>query len=127
MIDRVNVICVPLDSTRDVFEDICVGEIAKSVRPFSIDGGAIIEKGEYIGILNGDVVVGGKDIVEVVLNLIKKGLTDSFELISIYWSDSIGANLAQEIRDAIKGKFEDIDVEIFEGNQPIYDLIVSME
>ena len=116
-----------LPTALDVFEDICVGEIAKSVRPFSIDGGAIIEKGEYIGILNGDVVVGGKDIVEVVLNLIKKGLTDSFELISIYWSDSIGANLAQEISDAIKGKFEDIDVENFEGNQPIYDLIVSME
>ena len=116
-----------LPTALDVLDDICVGEIAKSVRPFSVDGGANIEKGEYIGILNGNVVVGGKDIVGVVLNLIKKGLTDSFELISIYWSDSIGANLAQEISDAITSKFENIEVEMFEGNQPIYDLIMSME
>ena len=111
----------------DVIEDICVGEIARSVRPFKLDDGENIEKGEYLGILNGEVVVGGKDLIEVVLNLIKKGLTDSFELISIYWSDSVGSNLAIEISDVVTSRFENVDVEIFEGNQPIYDLIISME
>ena len=116
-----------LPSALDVIEDICVGEIAKSVRPFKIDGGAEIEKGEYLGVLNGEVVVGGKDLVRVALDLIRKGLTDSFELVSIYWSDSVGLNLAEEISNAIADNFENIDVEIFEGNQPIYDLIISME
>ncbi|MBK50599.1 MAG: hypothetical protein CL768_06215 [Chloroflexi bacterium] len=116
-----------LPSALDVIEDICVGEIAKSVRPFKIDGGAEIEKGEYLGVLNGEVVVGGKDLVRVALDLIRKGLTDSFELVSIYWSDSVGLNLAEEISKAIADNFENIDVEIFEGNQPIYDLIISME
>ena len=111
----------------DVIEDICVGEIARSVRPFKLDSGETIAKGEYLGVLNGEVVVGGKDLIEVVLNLIKKGLTDSFELISLYWSDSVGSNLATEISDVIASRFENVDVEIFEGNQQIYDLIISME
>ncbi len=116
-----------LPAALGVIEDICVGEIARSVRPFKLDDGENIEKGEYLGILNGEVVVGGKDLIEVVLNLIKKGLTDSFELISIYWSDSVGSNLAIEISDVVASRFENVDVEIFEGNQPIYDLIISME
>ena len=116
-----------LPAALDVIEDICVGEIARSVRPFKLDSGETIAKGEYLGVLNGEVVVGGKDLIEVVLNLIKKGLTDSFELISIYWSDSVGSNLATEISDVIASRFENVDVEIFEGNQPIYDLIISME
>ena len=32
-----------------------------------------------------------------------------------------------EINNAITSKFANIDVEMFEGNQPIYDLIISME
>ena len=116
-----------LPAALDAIEDICVGEIARSVRPFKLDSGETIAKGEYLGVLNGEVVVGGKDLIEVVLNLIKKGLTDSFELISIYWSDSVGSNLATEISDVIASRFENVDVEIFEGNQPIYDLIISME
>ena len=116
-----------LPAALDVIEDICVGEIARSVRPFKLDSGETIAKGEYLGVLNGEVVVGGKDLIEVVLNLIKKGLTDSFELISLYWSDSVGSNLATEISDVIASRFENVDVEIFEGNQPIYDLIISME
>ena len=126
-LDKEKSLEVSLPAALDVIEDICVGEIARSVRSFEIDNGETIAKGEYLGVLNGEVVVGGKDLVEVVLNLIKKGLTDSCELISIYWSDSIGANLAQEISDVIVSKFENIDVEMFEGNQPIYDLIISME
>ena len=116
-----------LPAALDVIEDICVGEIARSVRPFKLDSGKTIAKGEYLGVLNGEVVVGGKDLIEVVLNLIEKGLTDSFELISMYWSDSVGSNLATEISDVIASRFENVDVEIFEGNQPIYDLIISME
>ena len=126
-LDKEKSLEVSLPAALDVIEDICVGEISRSVRSFEIDNGETIAKGEYLGVLNGEVVVGGKDLVEVVLNLIKKGLTDSCELISIYWSDSIGANLAQEISDAITSKFENIEVEMFEGNQPIYDLIMSME
>ena len=116
-----------LPAALDVIEDICVGEIARSVRHFKLDSGETIAKGEYLGVLDGEVVVGGKELIEVVLNLIKKGLTDSFELISIYWSDSVGSNLATEISDVIASRFENVDVEIFEGNQPIYDLIISME
>ena len=80
-----------------------------------------------MGVLNGEVIVGGKDLGSVALDLIKKGFNDSFELISIYWSDSVGSNLATEISGDISNSFENIDVEIFEGNQPIYDLIISME
>ena len=116
-----------LPAALDVIEDICVGEIAKSVRAFKIDNGETIAKGEYLGVLNGEVVVGGKDLGDVALDLIKKGFNDSFELISIYWSDSVGSNLATEISGDISNSFENIDVEIFEGNQPIYDLIISME
>ena len=49
------------------------------------------------------------------------------ELITIYYGEESSEEEAQEIADRIETEFEDVDIEVADGGQPVYSYIVSVE
>ncbi|MBK5251179.1 MAG: DAK2 domain-containing protein [Peptostreptococcaceae bacterium] len=101
-------------------------QITYSVRD-SIFNGIKIKKGDILGIFNGDIVSVGKDINSVALEVLNKSIEEDDEIVTIYYGDSVEASVAEDLLKSIEKASDEIDVEIYEGKQPVYHYIISVE
>lgn len=112
-----------MDEEKDV---VTSGQITFAVRDTEING-LKIEKDDYIGIVDGDIEVSTKDLNQSVEQLIKKMINDESEIITLIYGEGITESEAEELQATIEATYEDLEVEIYEGNQPVYPYLISVE
>ena len=100
-------------------------QITIAVRDTTIDGQAIKE-GEYLGILENDIVEHHEDLQETFKNLLGK-MNEDAEIITIYYGDEITEDVASEYVSIAEAIFPDADVEVHSGGQPVYYFMISAE
>lgn len=102
--------------------DAIGGSITQAVRD-SVVGGITVHKGDYLGLINEKITCTGNSIEDAL----QKMLTGKdYELISIYYGDTLKEDEAQKYAEYIEG-LGDFEVECFPGGQPNYPLILVME
>jgi len=101
-------------------------QVTYSVRD-SIFNDIKIKKGDILGIFNGDIVSVGKDINLVALEVLNKAIKEDDEIVTIYYGDSVEASVAEDLLKKIENASDEIDVEIYDGKQPVYHYIISVE
>jgi len=110
----------------DAIKEVKTIQVTYSVRD-SFFNDIEIKKDDILGIYNGDIVSVGKDINAVALEVLEKAVVEDDEIITIYYGDSIEAEMAQELLKNIENLNDEIDVEVYEGKQPVYHYIISVE
>ena len=89
--------------------------------------GIAIKQGDIIGLHNGQIEFSGKSVHDVVLEMMKKIITDEDELITIYYGADIQESDAQTITSEIESRYDYCDVECHNGGQPLYYYLISVE
>ncbi|MGD0805952.1 MAG: DAK2 domain-containing protein [Anaerolineales bacterium] len=102
------------------------GELTQATRTVEMNGIPVAE-GQFIGLHNGDLVVTGKNLEEALLNLLRKMKADSHELITLYWGEDLSPSQANQLADTVRVEYPAQQVEMYEGGQPHYFLILSVE
>lgn len=110
---------------KEAMETVETAQITIAVRDTTIDGQEI-KDGEYLGILEGNIVVHNKDLKEAFKEVLGKMNADA-EMISIYHGQDISEDVAGEYLEIAEEVFEDADVELHCGNQPVYYFVISAE
>jgi len=100
-------------------------EITNAVKDSNVNGFEIKE-GDVIGIVDGKIIAAGDTELEVVNDVINK-VWDNEDLITIYYGDGADEKEAEEIKNTFQEKSDEIEIEIYEGGQPLYPYIISME
>lgn len=102
------------------------GEVTFSIRDCEI-GGIKIEKDDFIGIYEKDIVTGSKDKFETLLSLIDKMVDDESALLTIF----LGADVKREelfaTKKEIENRYPDLNIDIKEGQQNIYSFLIGIE
>jgi DAK2 domain fusion protein YloV len=101
-------------------------EITASVRSVCIDG-ITVEEGEVIGLANGKLRAKGTWPAEVAKASLEHLDSDGFEIITIYYGDSVSPDEAQELAAEIAEQYPDREIEVVDGGQPHYYYILSAE
>jgi DAK2 domain fusion protein YloV len=86
-----------------------------------------IKKDDILGILNGDIDKVGNDVSEVAIEVLDKAVNDDHEILTIYYGEDISEEQADELASLIEEKYEELDVEVYYGGQPLYYYIFSIE
>lgn len=110
----------------DAIQQVGSGQITYAVRNTNMDG-IEIKEGNYIGISNGKMSSASEKIDEVVLETLSKLIKDESYLITLYYGQDIKEDDAEELRDKIASVYEEVDVEIIYGGQPVYYYLLSVE
>jgi DAK2 domain fusion protein YloV len=110
----------------EAVEEVETGEITQATRSVEIDG-VTVQEGEFIALHNGKLVLSSNNLEEASLGLLKKVHADQYELITLFYGESIPKREAMQIMDLIRDAFPGQEVEIQEGCQPHYHLIISIE
>ncbi|UCZ51776.1 DAK2 domain-containing protein [Bacillus shivajii] len=123
----------PTDALEDNKEEMTeslgtvkTGEVTYAVRDTSING-VDINKGDYMGIFEKDIVATGTSVQEVAQDLLTKMIDDESEIVTVIRGEDRTEQEADDLVDYIEGQYEDVEVEVHEGNQPLYSYIVSVE
>ena len=115
-----------INNMKDAIKNVITGQVTYSVRDSEINNKKI-NKDDIIGISKGEVVSNGNDIDEVSLELLKNIVTEDSSLITIFYGNGIEEDAANQLGERVQEEFEDIDVEVIFGGQPIYYYIFSIE
>lgn len=119
----------PEDNAADMTEEIesvKTGEVTYAVRDTKIDG-VEIKSGDIMGIGDNGILAVGSDVSDVVMKMLEKITDDDSELISIYNGSDYSDEDAEALCERIQEAYPDVDVEVNDGGQPIYYIILSVE
>lgn len=107
-------------------ENVISGQITNAVRDTEIEG-ISIKKDDYMGIVDGKIKVSKLNRKEVVLETLRAMITDESEIVTILLGEDGSMDEAKEIADEISEEFQEVEVEIHEGQQPVYPYLLSVE
>ena len=106
--------------------DVMSGSVTTAVRDTTIDGLEIHEN-DNLGMVDGKIVVSNPDMMETLEETFAHMLDEDSEIVTIYVGEDGSEELANELAQALAEKYEDVEVEIHQGGQPVYPYLFSVE
>lgn len=106
--------------------DVVSGSVTTAVRDTTIDGLEIHEN-DNLGMVDGKIVVSNPDMIETLEETFAHMLDEDSEIVTIYVGEDGSEELANELAQALAEKYEDVEVEIHQGGQPVYPYLFSVE
>lgn len=110
----------------DAMSRVKTGQVARAERDAKFDR-LEIKQGAFIGMLENEIVVTGPTEREVALRLLAEMIDEETELVSIFYGIDLNRDQAEAFAEQARSKFEDVEIELYNGGQPIYSYIFSVE
>ncbi|MGG0737956.1 DAK2 domain-containing protein [Niallia taxi] len=107
-------------------EHVKTGQITYAVRDTSIDG-LQIETGDFMGIADGKIVAKSKEKVQSAQELLGKMIDEDTEILTIIKGEEAQEEELEAIVSFVEENYEDVEVEVHDGKQPLYSFIFSVE
>ena len=105
---------------------VATGQVTYAVRDTEIDGIKIHEN-DIMGIGDSHILAAGTDCNQITLEMISKMVTDDSSIITIYYGFDKTEEDAQELAVELEEAYPDYEIEVYDGGQPIYYYIISVE
>ena len=102
------------------------GQVTFAVRD-TVMNGIEIREGNIIGIAEKEMLAAGEEVDEVTNKLVEKLVDEDSAIITLFYGKDVTEEQAEELRSELEEKFEDIDVELYYGGQPLYYYLISVE
>lgn len=110
----------------DALADVISGSVTHAIRDTNIDG-IEIHEGDFLGMVDGDIVISDADQMQTAVTTLEKMITDDTEIITIIFGDEAKVKDAEKIAEALLAKNDALEVEIHEGSQPVYPYLFAAE
>ena len=115
-----------IEGMKEAMEAVHSGQITQAVRDTVLDGREIKE-GDFLCIYDGDIALVEKSMDAAAKALMEHMLEQGGSLVSIYHGEGTTAQAAEELADYITEKYPDAETEVYDGKQPLYSYILSVE
>ena len=102
------------------------GEITTAVRGSTSEIGEI-KKGDFLGLQKGKVTVIAATIVEATNNLLKEMISNEHEIVTLVAGEDSNEKETDEIVAWVNAEYEELEVEVHEGGQPLYFYYIGIE
>ena len=106
--------------------DVTSGSVTLAVRDTTIDGLEIHEN-DILGMVDGKILVSTPDMDQALLDTFDKMIDEDSEIVMIYVGEEGNQEQAQALAEKLEEAHEGIEVEIFQGDQPVYPYLFSVE
>jgi len=115
-----------LENMKSALGDVKTGEVTFAIRDTSVEGKEI-RKNNIMGISDNGIDVVGTEVDQVTKDLVESLVDEDSGLITLYYGEDISEEDANALSDYLAEKYEDLDVDVRFGGQPIYYYILSVE
>ena len=105
-------------------DQVKTGAVTTAVRDSKYKKGKI-KKGSFIGLFQGEIVSAGDNVVETACALLAEMIEEGDELASVIIGEDVKKEKHDFILDLLADK--DLEVEVIDGGQPVYQYIFGVE
>lgn len=102
------------------------GQVTVAVRDTTIDGQEI-KQGDYMGIVDGKIVNTAAGCEQAAVEMVQMMLDDDSEVVTIIYGEDGTEAEAEKIAAKVTEIDPDVEIEIHEGDQPVYPYLISVE
>ncbi|MCP3739053.1 DAK2 domain-containing protein [Rossellomorea sp. BNER] len=110
----------------EALDYVKTGQITFAVRDTNIDG-VTIAKDDFMGIADGKIITSHQFQVEAAKQLLDTMLDKDSEILTILYGEDATTEEVEAITSYVNKKFEDVEIEVHNGKQPLYSFIFSIE
>lgn len=110
----------------DSLADIQSAELTVATRSVEIDG-VNCSEGQAIGLLNGKLAVSGDDLGECLIKILEMSYPENAELITLFYGADLSTINANQLADRVRERWPNQEIELVDGGQPHYQIILSVE
>ena len=115
-----------LRNMRYSLKNVKSGEITFSIRDCELNG-IKIEKDDYIGIFEKDIVCGTKDKFTCLIELVDKMVDEESAIITLFLGEDVKREDLFETKKLLEDKYPDLNFDIKDGKQSVYSFLISVE
>lgn len=115
-----------LENMKEATSYVKTAQVTYAVRDTEIND-IKIKKDDIIGVTGDEILAIGNDVEQVALELLEKMVDDESSLITIFYGNGLKEEDAIKLSKKLEEKFEDFDIEVLFGGQPLYYYIFSIE
>lgn len=109
-----------------VIEGVTAGYVTYAVKDTE-DNGRPIKEGDILGVLEGEISEIGKDVYAVCKELIDNMVTEDSELITLFYGEDCDEEKVNSLVEELEEVYPNMDVQCFNGEQPLHYFITSVE
>lgn len=114
------------EELKELMQSVKTGSVTYAVRDTEIDG-INIEEGNMLGLIEGKIKEVGEDKFDVASRVLADMIDDDSELITVFYGKDVSENEANEFINELEEKYEDCDIQLYKGDQPLYYFLMSVE
>ncbi|WP_144509681.1 DAK2 domain-containing protein [Bacillus sp. FJAT-22090] len=108
------------------FEHVKTGQVTFAVRDTSIDG-VEIKKDDFMALAEGKIILSNPSREVSATSLAKALIDEDAEIVTIIYGEGVSEDEANNFAAFIEEQFEEVEVEVYNGKQPLYPYILSVE
>lgn len=102
------------------------GQVTFAVR-YTVMNDVEVKEGNIIGIAESKLMDAGDSVDEITTSLVEKLVDEDSAIITLFYGEDVTEEDANNLRDELEEKFEDLDIELYYGGQPLYYYLISVE
>ena len=102
------------------------GQVTFAVRD-TVMNDVEVKEGNIIGIAESKLMDAGEGVDTITTSLVEKLVDEDSAIVTLFYGEDVTEEDANKLRDELEEKFEDIDIELYYGGQPLYYYLISVE
>ena len=110
----------------ETIKNVVSGSVTYAVRTTSIDGFKLKE-GDIIGLGEKKIVTKGSNVNKVTEDTVEKLMNDDISTVTLFYGKDVNPVDAGALVDTLKEKYPDLEIDIQQGDQPLYYYLISLE
>lgn len=114
------------EALKEAMEMVKTGSVTYAVRDTEMDG-IEIKEGNMLGLVEGKIKKVGESHCKVAEEVLEEMIDEDSELITIFYGSDISEEEAESFTEKLEEKYPDLDVQCYEGAQPLYYFLLSVE
>lgn len=115
-----------INEMNSAFSKIKSASVTYAIKDTTFEG-VEIKAGDYMGILEKQIVVSTSDKTDAASVLLDKSISDDDGLITLIVGEDVNEHEEGLLREYIEKTFDQCELEIIKGNQPVYSYIIGIE
>ena len=105
---------------------VTCGQVTTAVRDSKLNG-VVIKSGDFIGIREKKIIVSSRDISKVACTLVDSMMNYDTEIVTIIAGADVSKKVTKSLEKYIQETYKHVEVEVKQGDQPVYHLLLAVE
>ena len=114
------------ESMTAAIKNVKAAEVTYAVRDTEING-VKIKSGDFMGILNGEIVISTEKRVDAVKHVLENSITEETLIVTLFSGADVASSEVKELEEYTRSLNSEVEVQVVDGKQEIYSYIVAVE